>query len=101
MWQSAALRFATDHPTAAGHFPDFPVIPGAVILDDVIAAIEAATGQDAVGFRAVKFLLPVCPGETLALRWQHRGSLQVSFECTLPQRGLAVAGVIELGALPS
>ena len=33
-------RDPADHPSFAGHFPKFPVLPGAVLLDEALQAIE-------------------------------------------------------------
>ncbi len=40
------LHIAADHPSFAGHFPAFPVLPGAVLLDETLRAIEQARGID-------------------------------------------------------
>ncbi len=57
---------AHDHPALPGHFPGRPIVPGVVVLDRVLAAIEAAGGQAAGPLRLpqVKFLQPLLPGET-------------------------------------
>ena len=34
----------SDHPALPGHFPGRPVVPGVVVLDRVLAAIESAHG---------------------------------------------------------
>jgi 3-hydroxyacyl-[acyl-carrier-protein] dehydratase len=96
MWQSIDLHFAADHPTAAGHFPFNPIIPGALVLDAVVAAIADAAGNGAVLIRAAKFLHPICPGEGLNLRWQYLRPGKVKFECQLAGRGLAVSGMLEI-----
>ena len=43
------MRFTVphDHPSLPGHFPGRPVVPGVVLLDRVLAAIEAAHGPAA------------------------------------------------------
>ena len=74
---STETRFAPDHPTAAGHFPGNPIIPGALLLDSVISAIAKV---EAIGtpyeLRAVKFLRPVRPGDRLRIEWrEERGVL--------------------------
>lgn len=53
-----------DHPCLPGHFPGQPVVPGVVILDRVVAAVEAAHGPLA-GLRLpqVKFIQPLLPSE--------------------------------------
>ena len=51
-----------DHPCLPGHFPGQPIVPGVVVLDRVLAAIEAQHG--ALGplcMPQVKFLQPLLP----------------------------------------
>jgi 3-hydroxymyristoyl/3-hydroxydecanoyl-(acyl carrier protein) dehydratase len=84
MSQSATLRFSQNHPAMAGHFPGNPIVPGALLLDEVLAII---TGTDAaLTIRAAKFLHPIRPGETINLRWQTRAGGDISFECRLDGR---------------
>jgi 3-hydroxymyristoyl/3-hydroxydecanoyl-(acyl carrier protein) dehydratase len=53
-----------DHPSLAGHFPGAPIVPGVVLLERVLAAIEAAHGTTApLRLPQVKFLRPLLPGE--------------------------------------
>jgi 3-hydroxyacyl-[acyl-carrier-protein] dehydratase len=33
------VKFAVNHPCGAGHFPGNPIIPGALLLDEVLACI--------------------------------------------------------------
>jgi 3-hydroxyacyl-[acyl-carrier-protein] dehydratase len=96
MWRSLTIRFAPDHPTAAGHFPGNPVIPGAVLLDEVIAAVVGDRSGEVV-IRAVKFLAPVRPGEGIELRWQGGDEGSVRFEGRmLDSERLALAGSLEI-----
>lgn len=90
----AILRFAADHPTAAGHFPGHPILPGAVLLDEIVAAIEAgsADGARACEVKAVKFLKPVRPGDSLALRWHRTAPGSIAFEAAGPDGALALSG---------
>jgi 3-hydroxyacyl-[acyl-carrier-protein] dehydratase len=54
-----------DHPSLPGHFPGRPVVPGVVVLDRVLDAIEAAHGPiGALRLPQVKFVQPLLPGET-------------------------------------
>ncbi len=54
----------SDHPALPGHFPGRPVVPGVVVLDRVLAAIEAAHGPlGALRLPQVKFVQPLLPGE--------------------------------------
>jgi len=63
------LTIAADHPSFAGHFPGAPVLPGVVLLDEAIRALELAAGGEPRCWRvgAVKFLRAVGPGEPLTL----------------------------------
>jgi len=99
MWQSSEVRFAPDHPTAAGHFPSNPIIPGALLLDEVVRAVAGdPTGDGEVVIRAAKFFRPVRPGETVVVRWQSQAAGKIKFECrVLSDEGLAAAGTIDLG----
>lgn len=55
---------APDHPSLPGHFPGRPVVPGVVVLERVLDAIEAAHGPlGAIRLPQVKFARPLLPGE--------------------------------------
>jgi len=99
---STEIIFAADHPAAQGHFPGNPIIPGAVLLDEVLGAIGAAQSRDAGGFEilSVKFLRPVRPGSRLTLRWDDGASGQIKFQCLLAPDQPAVSGTLRLGAPP-
>jgi 3-hydroxyacyl-[acyl-carrier-protein] dehydratase len=77
-WSSGALhRFDATHPTAAGHFPGNPIIPGALLLDHALRAIGIAAPAEV---QVAKFLRPVRPGDAVSIRWRRDGQL-VKFEC--------------------
>lgn len=89
--------FAVDHPTAEGHFPGHPIIPGAVLLEEVLHAV----GADGEGLftsceiRSAKFLRPVRPGDRVVIRWTTLGSGETKFEC-LSQERPVLTGTIRL-----
>lgn len=66
--QTRSFCIPAGHPTAALHFPDLPIIPGALLLDEA-AAILAEHAP--LRFQAVKFLSPARHGEKLELHWQE------------------------------
>ena len=79
------MQFAVphDHPSLPGHFPGRPVVPGVVVLEHVVDAIEATHGPlPALRLPQVKFVQPLLPGETAevvleavegdAPRWRFR-----------------------------
>jgi len=72
---------AADHPSLPGHFPGRPLVPGVVVLDRVLDAIEAHAdvAPGALQLPQVKFLQPLLPGEAArvevdceAPRWRFK-----------------------------
>jgi 3-hydroxymyristoyl/3-hydroxydecanoyl-(acyl carrier protein) dehydratase len=77
------MRFSipSNHPSLPGHFPGRPIVPGVVLLDQVVAAIEAVHGAlPALRLPQVKFVQPLLPGEEADIelddlpgaRWKFR-----------------------------
>jgi 3-hydroxymyristoyl/3-hydroxydecanoyl-(acyl carrier protein) dehydratase len=92
------MRFSipSNHPSLPGHFPGRPIVPGVVLLDQVVAAIEAVHGAlPALRLPQVKFVQPLLPGEEADIeldalpgaRWKFR----VLREATVLASGEVVA----------
>ncbi len=60
------FRIAADHPSLPGHFLGRPVVPGVVLLERVLEAIETAGGAELGALRLpqIKFLRPLLPEQT-------------------------------------
>ena len=86
-----ALAVAMDHPAFDGHFPGTPVLPGVVLLDETIHAMDLEGGGPPRCWRvaSVKFLRAVGPGEPLMLEHEPLPSGTIRF--TLLSAGQAVA----------
>lgn len=72
---------AADHPCLPGHFPGRPLVPGVVLLERAIEALQAQHGAlPGLRLPQVKFLRPLSPGETAQVeldalgpsRWRFR-----------------------------
>lgn len=65
----AQWHIPTDHPVFAGHFPAYPLVPAALLLDWVVACVAARWRVSATGLRIeqAKFLHPVLPDARLTL----------------------------------
>jgi 3-hydroxyacyl-[acyl-carrier-protein] dehydratase len=76
------LDIPLDHPAFAGHFPSIPIVPGVVLLDEVLYAIQhdqefnGATWQ----ISAVKFLSPLKPGEKAIIYYGKTANGGIAFE---------------------
>ncbi|MBR6588386.1 MAG: hypothetical protein IKK82_13320 [Kiritimatiellae bacterium] len=75
------LRFSSDEPFFKGHYPDFPVTPGVMLIDRAVTAAKSMLGGDFVlkGIKKVKFSNPVFPGETVSLKVESRGKGEMSY----------------------
>lgn len=81
---------ATDHPSLAGHFPGNPIVPGVVILDEVLQAVEAWRGPTRVArVVSAKFTSPLKPGTEFSIKLNEEGGTHIVFECCL--EGMALA----------
>jgi 3-hydroxyacyl-[acyl-carrier-protein] dehydratase len=84
----SVMTVAADHPAFAGHFPAFPVLPGAVLLDEVLHAIETARGIDLKRWHigSAKFLDAVLPGDNLVLEHDSPGPGLIHFTIRVDNR---------------
>ena len=73
-----------DHPSLPGHFPDAPLVPGVLILDEVLAALrDWQTDYELRGIRTVKFHQPLKPEQwfTICLSASNDSPTEVNFCC--------------------
>jgi 3-hydroxyacyl-[acyl-carrier-protein] dehydratase len=89
------LEISADHPAFAGHFPRFPVLPGAVLIDAALNVIAAAQHLDLRHWylASVKFLDMVRPGEALSLEHGALVNGSIRFTIRVADRK-AVSGVL-------
>ncbi len=87
-----------DHPSLPGHFPGAPLVPGVVILDEVLEAlIEWRQNAKLTGIRTVKFLAPLKPEHpfTICLSANDPRLGEVNFCCRAEDR-VIVEGRLEV-----
>jgi 3-hydroxyacyl-[acyl-carrier-protein] dehydratase len=97
------LVITADHPAFAGHFPTRPIVPGVVLLDLAMRAIDAVRPLRApCRIASAKFLSIVGPGESVALEFddatdapQRRLRILAG---DAPAERVAVTGTITTGA---
>jgi 3-hydroxymyristoyl/3-hydroxydecanoyl-(acyl carrier protein) dehydratase len=69
------------HPAIPGHFPGNPVVPGVLVLDQVLDAASAAAGREmhVTSIEQLKFLSPLLPGENCRVTGElHTRTLRFS-----------------------
>ena len=107
--RSCRVEVPREHPSFAGHFPGHPLLPGVVLLGEVLEVLlreaPAALGAQP-RITAVKFLAPVRPGASLDVRWSAPGEPRLRFEVWRhaegdpPEGQLAATGQLEQGERP-
>lgn len=97
----AMFKVAHAHPAMAGHFPGNPVVPGVVILHEVILAVGRWLGPGLVVRRLphAKFVAPLLPGQDAAIDLTRDGCI-IAFSV---QRGeeILAKGTLEFEGVPS
>ena len=67
MKPDSTVSFPAEHPAFAGHFPGFPIVPGVMLLDEILHLQEATSGRAVTGIPSAKFLRPVAPAQEVTL----------------------------------
>lgn len=75
------LQFGPDHPAFDGHFPNAPIVPGVVILDNIFRFFEenVQRGISIDGLESAKFRSPLLPNQMLRLRFSLLSLKRVQF----------------------
>jgi 3-hydroxymyristoyl/3-hydroxydecanoyl-(acyl carrier protein) dehydratase len=81
------------HPSLPGHFPGNPIVPGVVILEEILAQMGQSLNKPFVltHVPSVKFHSPLRPDELLQLTFDLLEGHSVSFSCQVDSR-LIVSG---------
>ena len=95
------VKFAVNHPCGAGHFPGNPIIPGALLLDEVLTRIAAylATNNLVWQVKSAKFPQPVRPGDTVHINYTQAENGEIRFECTV-SGSKVMSGIAHLRPVP-
>lgn len=90
------LAISKDHPALPGHFPGRPVVPGVVVLDEVIETLKEQYRQRAVvitGLPSVKLSSPLFPEEQLTIRVEPEDPETAAFTCRVGNRLIASGSI--------
>jgi 3-hydroxymyristoyl/3-hydroxydecanoyl-(acyl carrier protein) dehydratase len=96
MKKQSPLNIPIDHPAFAGHFPGTPVVPGVVLLDEVMHAIVADSNLAATAWQisAVKFLSPLRPGEVVVIEHEQLANSAIRFEVLADTRQIVSGSLV-------
>ena len=90
------MKIASDHPALAGHFPNNPIVPGVIILDEVIQALrlQLAMPVRIIKISAAKFMAPLLPMQAFVINFVSRQEEgKMAFEVSVDNKKVAT-GVI-------
>ena len=87
---------SSSHPCLEGHFPGNPVVPGVLILEEIISAVHKWLPDSRIeGFNTVKFLQPLYPNNHFTVQLQEKKSGVITFNCHL-EKTLLNTGTLTL-----
>ena len=77
------LTVSPDHPSLSGHFPGDPIVPGVVLLDNVVQLLgQWRPKMKIIGITQTKFLSPLRPNEEFMISLTQTKAYCVKFECS-------------------
>ena len=94
----ASRTIAADHPSLPGHFPNAPLVPGVLILDEVVSTLRDWQKEcELTAIRAVKFLQPLKPEQrfTICLSTSNAEPTGINFCCRIEDH-VIVEGQLEV-----
>ena len=91
--KSSTVLVPAEHPAFDGHFPGAPLLPGVVLLDEMLQVVE--NGQPgAWTISTAKFLQPVRPGDTLTLEQEALTNGAIRFAIRSAGRKVATGTLV-------
>jgi len=95
MTHERVVSISPDHPALPGHFPGHPVVPGVLVMDEVIETLREQYGRNLVviGLPSVKLSSPLLPGERLMIELAQEDSGAAAFTCRVDRRIVASGSI--------
>jgi len=72
----------SSHPSISGHFPGNPIVPGAVIIENVIKVFSRSNdSKEITSLSTVKFIKPIEVNQKVDVNFLSISTELISFEC--------------------
>jgi len=89
------IQVSKNHPSLAGHFPGHPIVPGVVLIDEIIGVIQSARQELVLKkIRHIKFLKPLSAGDVCHMNIEIQSHDNVSFTCSTDKHVIAKGKLI-------
>ena len=90
MTSAGRFTIAADHPSLPGHFPGRPVVPGVVLLAEVLACLPPGAT-----LLTAKFTAPAPPGVEIDVQTRPDANGRTAFACFAAGRPLLQGTVLQ------
>ena len=80
--QHFELAFDPGHPSFDGHFPGQPLVPGVLLLGEIVGRIERTIGSPIQRLTQARFSRAIRPAEVVSVSWSREGAA-VRFSATI------------------
>lgn len=87
------LFIPDEHPALAGHFPDQPIIPAALLLDELCYTLTRKVGQSLYSVKQVRFAAPIQPNRPITVKCQEKKTGEYRFGCSV-DGALVAKGIV-------
>lgn len=77
------IVIASEHPAIPGHFPNAPIIPAALLLDEIAQQLRDHIGLSVLSFSHTRFIKPVQPDQSITIYLEPSSDTDYRFQLTV------------------
>lgn len=94
-----SFTIQASHPSLKGHFPNNPIVPGVIILDEIINIVKTLKPELTIAsMQMVKFIHPLLAEQQVTVEIIEKSDNKISFNCSHDETKL-VTGQLTLKSL--